>query len=322
MSLSSSPRPPAWDASTGRRPSPRPTRRRRRRRLVSAVTAAAVSGALALGAAPPASAASPIYLGAVGEVDQLSRQTGTPLAVHAYAHVDQPVPVARMITVKADATWRQVASMQPGSALYSDVVRWARTIASRPGPVFLAYHHEPEASGSSGYGSAAEFIKAYQRVVSVFRAQGAKNVRFTWQMTDWAFRVSPADARSAARWYPGDAYVDVVGVDAFNWSDCGEGRGRWMSLAALVNPALTFARAHGKQASLPEFGADPDPLRAQWLADAHAYLAANNDVVAAAFYFNRGPTNPANLDCSWTLNRSAEFAAFGDMARDRSHFSA
>jgi Glycosyl hydrolase family 26 len=314
MPLPTPPPSPTGGASTERASSRRLRRRPGDRRLLAATVAALTL--LGIGLAPPASAAVPIYLGAVGEVDQLARQTGSPLAVHAYARFHQPVPTGRMITVKADATWRQVAAAAPGSALHSDIVRWARTIRSRPGPVFVAYHHEPEASGNTRYGGPADFIAAYRRVVSLFRQQGVTNVRFTWQMTDWSFRVSSRDPRHAARWYPGDGYVDVVGADAFNWFDCGEGQGRWMPLAALVDPALDFARAHGKQASLPEFGADPHPLRAQWLADAHDYFVANRDVVWAAFYFNRGPTNPANSDCAWTLNRAAEHAAYGDMARD------
>ena len=87
---------------TDRPSSRRPVRRADRRLLAATVTALMVALVLAL--APPASAAVPIYVGAVGEVDQLSRGTGSSLAVHAYAHFDQPVPDARMITVKADAT--------------------------------------------------------------------------------------------------------------------------------------------------------------------------------------------------------------------------
>jgi beta-mannanase len=262
-----------------------------------------------------------MYVGAVGDVQQLSRQVGAPLAVHAYSDFRQSVPQGRMITVRAQESWRSVAAARQGSTLYADIVRWARTIKSRPGPILLAYHHEPEAGGSSGYGSSAEFIAAYRRVVSIFRAEGVGNIRFVWQMTDWAFRTPSSDRRSAARWYPGDAYVDVVGADVFNWFDCGEGQGRWTALSTLMDPVLAFARAHHKQASLPEFGADPDPRRATWLADARSYFVANRDVVSAVFYFNRGPTNPANSDCSWTLTQRSEHAAYGAMVSDRRYFT-
>jgi hypothetical protein len=270
--------------------------------------------------AAPASAATTTYLGAVGNVDQLSRQTGEPMATHAYAQFSGSVPTARMITVRTSGTWRQVAAAGPGTALYADVVRWANTIKSRPGPVLVAYHHEPEAAGSSRYGSAADFVAAYRRVVTIFRAQGVGNVQFTWQMTAFSFRAPSGDARSAARWYPGDGHVDVVGADVYNWSACGHGNDRWMELAVLTDPVLAFARAHGKQAALAEFASDPGPRRVEWLRNAHRYLVANQGAITAAFYFNRGPTNPSNQDCSWTLTTSAEFDAYGDIARDTGRF--
>jgi hypothetical protein len=296
----------------------RPGRFSRRALTCWSALALAVTTPVALAA--PASAAAPVYLGAVGEVQALSRNTGEPLATHAYAQFSSAVPTARMITVRTSSTWRQVAAAGPGTALYADVVRWANTIKSRPGPVLVAYHHEPEAAGSNRYGSAADFAAAYRRIVTIFRAQGVGNVQFTWQMTAFSFRASAGDARSAARWYPGDGYVDVVGADAYNWSNCGHGNDRWMELADLTNPVLAFARAHGKQTALAEFASDPGPRREQWLRNAHQYLVANQGAITAAFYFNRGPTNPSNQDCSWTLTTSAEFDAYGDIARDTGRF--
>jgi len=290
------------------------------RRALTCAAAATIALASAATAAPAASAATPMYLGAVGGVQELSRQTGQPLATHGYAHFDQGVPDGRMITVRSSASWRTVATAGPGSSVYADIVRWAQTIKSRPGPIFFAYHHEPEASGSAGYGTAADFVAAYRRVVSIFRAQGVRNVLYTWQMTDWAFRTSPSDARYATKWYPGDSYVDVVGADIYNWSACRTSGGTWDELSAMAGPFLAFARAHGKQAALPELGSDADARRAQWLRNAHAYLVANRDVLAAVFYFNRGPTQAAHSACTWTLTQAAEQRAFGDMARDRAYF--
>ncbi|MCW2678381.1 MAG: domain containing protein [Modestobacter sp.] len=313
-------------SSTGVRPPGARHRARRHRpgrlgrRAFTCWSALALALATPVASAAPAQAATPMYLGAAGNVQQLSQQTGQPLATHAYAQFSNQVPQGRMLTVRTSASWKQVAAAQPGSALYADILRWAQTVKGRPGPILLAYHHEPEASGSNGAGSPADFVSAYRRVVSIFRAQGVTNVQFTWQMTAYAFRVPASDGRAAARWYPGDAYVDVVAADAYNWADCGKGSGRWEELSTLTDPVIAFARAHGKKAALAEFASDPGARRAQWLTDAHKYLAAHVDVLTAAFYFNRGPTNGQNMDCSWTLTTRPEFTAFGDMARDTSRF--
>ena len=299
--------------SSGRRA----TRGRSVRRTLLACVAAGAALASTVAFDDRADARNPMYFGTTsGGYQQMTASTDEAMAVHSYGTFSGGVPQGRMITVRASGTWRQVASTAPGSALHADIVRWAREIKSRGSRVMLAYHHEPETGQSTKYGSAADFIAAYRKVVTIFRQQGVSNVEWTWQMTAWAFRAPSSDRRSAAKWYPGDAYVDNVGGDAYAWGSCGEGNGRWLELSAVAGPVLTFARAHGKAASLPEFGAHRDGRREQWIRNAHRWFVANQDVLAAAFYFNRPPTNGANSDCRWTLATSGEHDAFGDIARD------
>lgn len=184
-------------------------------------------GVLSLGASTAlllqitgASASTPAYLGAVGDVADIS-QAGPPTGTHTYAHLNQTVPTARMITMRTDESWKTVAAAKPGSQIYTDLVRWATTLKSRPGPILFAYHHEPEASGSVRYGSAADYIAAYRHVVLIFRAQGVRNVEYVWQMTAWGFEAPKSDRRYAAKWYPGNDVVDDIGSDAYNWYNCG-----------------------------------------------------------------------------------------------------
>lgn len=288
-----------------------------RRTFLACVTAgAAVLSAITLGQS--ADARTPMYFGSVaGGYEQASTAAGESLANHAYSTFSKKPPVARMITVHAgSASFRQVAAASPGSQLYADIVRWARTIKARGGHVMVAYNHEPESTSGGQKGTAPEFIAAWRRVVSIFDQQGAHNVEWTLQMTAWSYRAKPSDPRHIDRWYPGDAWVDNVGADAYNWYTCGHGNGRWNQLEYLGAPLLAFAREHGKAASFPEFGSHANSQRAQWLRNAHRYFVANQDVLSAAFYFNRPPTVAANSACRWALSSDAEWDAFGDIARD------
>ncbi|MCW2698976.1 MAG: domain containing protein [Blastococcus sp.] len=323
MSTSPSVLPPTGRPTSHR--APRPTARRRPRLRALTVGLAAT---LALGAtaslAPSAAARTPMYFGSVaGGYEQAQAGTGENLANHAYSTFSSKPPTARMITVHAgSAGWRQVAKAAPGSALYNDIVRWAQTIKARGGHVMVAYNHEPEAAAGGSRGSSADFIAAYRRVVNIFDSQGASNVEWTWQMTAYAFRTKPGDSRAAAKWYPGDAYVDNVGADAYNWASCGHGNGKWNELSWLMEPVIAFARAHGKAASMPEFATNSDARRSQWIRNAHQFFLNNQDILTAAFYFNRPPTVKANSDCRWALQNSTEYDALGDIARDRAHFTA
>jgi hypothetical protein len=285
-----------------------------RLRTRSAVLVLALLAALVTSAAVhPVEAATPkrpgILLGIAGDVGMARSRTGQAYATHPYSRFTERVPDAKMLTVKSSASWRSTANVAPGSAAYKDIVRWATTLKARGKKVYLSFHHEPEAVESDGFGTPDAYKAAYRRVVTIFRAHGAKNVIFTWQLTDWAFRADRSDPRYAGKWYPGDAYVDVVGADVYNWYTCGHGRGQWMSLKSLAGPMLGFAKEHGKQAVLPEFASHRNARRATWLARGLAYLARHDRLVAAAFYWNQGPTNPGGRDCAWKLGTDAEYNA-------------
>jgi beta-mannanase len=225
-----------------------------------------------------------------------------------------------MINMKPVTSWRNVANASSGSSTYNDIVRWARTIKARSGTILFAFHHEPEASGNTGYGSASDYIAAYRRVVNIFRQQGVSNVEYTWQMTSWAFATSSSDRRYAAKWYPGDSYVNNVGTDPYNWYNCGPGSGRWESLKTVMDPSLAFARAHGKKLVVAEFASQADSARRpDWLRAVKQYFIANRDTIRAVFYFHYN--DPGHTDCHWRLTTSNELSAMRSMATDTTYFT-
>jgi hypothetical protein len=286
----------------------------------TAGTGGAVPGVPGGGAA--GHAGGPIFIGSVaGGYQQALAGTGVPLADHTYSFFSGGVPQAAMLTVSAAGTpWREVAAAGPGSTLYGQIVKWAQTIKARGGSVMVAYNHEPEGHDRLQLGTPAEFIAAYRHVETIFNQQGADNVVWTWQMTAYAFATGASSPQNAAVWYPGDEWVDNVGADAYNWFTCGQGNGNYRELKVIGDPVLAFARAHHKAASFPEFGSHANGNRAQWLANAQQYFVQNQDVLTAAFYFNRPPTVAANADCKWGLTSAAEYAALRTMAQDTAHF--
>lgn len=74
--------------------------------------------------------------------------------------------------------------------------------------------------------TAAQFVAGWQHVVSVFRSQGAANVRWCWCPNIWAIPgiaanvVNPTTADgSGVSWYPGDSYVDYIALDGYMSTD-------------------------------------------------------------------------------------------------------
>ena len=281
------------------------------------VVSATLVGSMLIPAAAQ-SATRPIVFGASGNVSGLAKASHATLAQHTYGQLNGPVKGGRFVNMQPNVSWRTLANSRWSSAPHKNLVRWAKALKSRSGPVLFSFSHEPEGKSSlrKGYGTSRDFVAAWRKVYQVFKSQGANNVEFTWTVTSNSFRVKPGDRRYATKWYPGNAYVDNIATAAYNWYNCSEGRGQWLSLANRAALPLKFARAHHKPYVLAEWGSDASPRRAQWLRDARAFMLANKSSIRGAFYFqSRDPRG-----CKWFLNTSSEFSAFGSMARDRANF--
>jgi hypothetical protein len=281
--------------------------------VVPVLSLAAVPALTGVTGSSAAAAGPRIYFGTDGSASGLAA-----MSVHVYSQINRNLPPAnaRMITMGTGGVhWAAVAAAAPGSSTYANLVRWAEALKSRPGPIFLTVAHEPEAASLHGYGTGAQYAAAFRHVVSIFRSQGVTNVKWTWQMTSYSFHVPSSDPRYAPKWYPGDAYVDDVGADGYNWSGCKHSPVRPFSY--IAGPVIDWARAHGKGVVLGEFGDGAGPARAAWLLAAKQFMIANSGTFRAAYYFNHfEPT----AGCNWQIKGTADVAAINSIARDP-HFT-
>jgi Glycosyl hydrolase family 26 len=136
-----------------------------------------------------------------------------------------------------------------------------------------------------GGGDPATFAACWRQIVSTVRAV-APNLKFDWNVNRESSAGMPNDTVLSA--YPGDAYVDIVGVDSYDWY------GDWdtqLNGAYGLNYWLNFAKSHGKDLSVPEWGLYPgstagygdDPGYIQHM---HDFFAANAAAIAYESYFN------------------------------------
>ncbi|HRQ11205.1 MAG: glycosyl hydrolase [Trueperaceae bacterium] len=104
------------------------------------------------------------------------------------------------------------------AGLYDDYIRgWARGAATAPGVLYVRLFPEMNGSWTPWNGDPDTLVAAWRRVVTLFRQEGASNVRwvFSPNVTD-----SPRTPENAMeRYYPGDNYVDVLALDGYNWGD-------------------------------------------------------------------------------------------------------
>jgi hypothetical protein len=130
----------------------------------------------------------------------------------------------------------------------------------------------------SAAGHEQEFISAYRHFVVAFRSVSDR-FRFEWNANIRETRMNPADA------YPGDEYVDVVGMDFYyniNWNPMNPLKA-WDEMVDSeygLQWLERFASAHKKPTAYPEWGVNFDGAgpyiknAAQWFSD-HNVLYQN-----------------------------------------------
>lgn len=155
-------------------------------------------------------------------------------------------------------------------------------------PVFLRIAYEFDGDPWNHYDREST-IKAYKRIVDRLRAMGVSNTAYVWQSTGFI-----SGQEHLEGWYPGDDYVDWLGVSFFN---------RWKEIEMFE-----FARKKGKPVFIAE--ASPtisdyggklygltketqlgDPVQAQeawdkWFVPFFKAIEDNSDVVKAVHYIN------------------------------------
>lgn len=181
----------------------------------------------------------------------------------------------------ADAPWPAVARGDHDATLAAIAAGYAALAA----PVFCIFDQDPE-NAPATLGTPADYAAAYRRVVASFRAAGATNVAFVFNLK------SPSYPDLADAYYPGDDVIDWLGASAYNFGAATGGR--WVSFADLIADFLAWSRPHGKPLIITEWASNEDPdqpgRKAAWIDNLAATVHATPELRAlAAFWSTQEP---------------------------------
>ena len=100
---------------------------------------------------------------------------------------------------------------------YDDhIAHLARFVKMIDEPVWLRVGYEFDGMWNQGYGDPEQYIKAYRHVVDKLREARVENVEFVWQSAAFPLDIITDGGYTDIRqWYPGDDYVDWLGVSLF-----------------------------------------------------------------------------------------------------------
>lgn len=148
------------------------------------------------------------------------------------------------------------------------------------------YPYSPAWNGSP----AASYVSMWRHVHDVVAAQGldADHLGWVWSVTNDDAYPGP----SAEQLYPGDAYVDWIGIDGYNWGNLHEPVESWETPDQVFGPMTARLRAlTSKPLSINEVGATTSgrdvPDKAAWITQYFGWASANG--VRMTAWFNDYP---------------------------------
>jgi hypothetical protein len=161
------------------------------------------------------------------------------------------------------------------AGLHEDYIRsWAAGLRSFGHVIYLRPMHEmngdwyPPWGGTVNGNTPAEYAAAWRHIHHLFEDAGADNVRWVW----CPYALDVPSTNEFESYYPGEEYVDVLALDAYNW---GVGGGepdaqypaRWQNVDDLLRrPYQRLAGLGHQPVWLAEIGcAEQGGDKAEWL---------------------------------------------------------
>ncbi|MHB1390171.1 MAG: Ig-like domain-containing protein [Thermoleophilia bacterium] len=191
--------------------------------------------------------------------------------------------------------------------LDNDVRRWARELKSFGYTIYFRPMCEMNGDwvtwgGTVNGNTPDDYIPAWRHIHDIFVQEGATNVKFVWSPN------RDGDAASAINtfntYYPGDAYVDFLSINGYNWGHLYNTPGwtsQWQRFEDVFGPSYdAFTARSGKpvmiaETATTEVGGD----KAAWIADMFARLPVRFPRITAVTWFN------INKETDWRVESSA-----------------
>lgn len=259
----------------------------------------------------------PYSPGSWGQVARFASATGewpSPLVYYskwgqpfASAFAGQAVAHGAEVLVQVDPKGVALASIADGSQ-DAYLRSYARQVRGFRRPVIVSFAQEmngPWYPWGSGHVSPAVYVAAWRHVVTVFRAEGARNVTWLWDVNCAFPGSSPV-----ADWWPGAAYVTWAGVDCYfaRPSD---------TFASLFGPIVaSVRRVTSKPVLIAETAAGPDsgPQREAQIRGLFAGVKADH-LLGLVWFDQKQNDGPYHQD--WRLEDDpAALAAFRQAVKE------
>lgn len=214
-------------------------------------------------------------------IDQVYVRWGAPMPVQV-AGWDLRQGIIPMIS------WAGAPTNRIAAGDYDVQIRAAaRQVRALRGPVMIRWFAEmDDKSNLSDAVSPASFIAAWRHIHRIFASVGATNVLWVWCPSGFDFKTGHAQL-----FYPGNAYVDWIGADGYNWAPSVP-NAPWNSFGTIFSAFYQWGASSGKPLLIGEFGVleDHPGEKAAWFAQTASELRTQFPAIRAVVYFDSQTT--------------------------------
>jgi hypothetical protein len=175
-----------------------------------------------------------------------------------------------------------------------------------------------EMNTHTDWGTPQQYAACWRNIVSTVDAI-APGLQWDWNVNRGSSGGMPGDSVLDA--YPGDNYVNIIGVDSYDmWPpvDTSDGWQQQVNGPYGLNYWLSFAESHGKKFSVPEWGLAQNVNAAwnghsggddpQYIQDMYNFFSANSSNIAFESYFNYPGNDNSLFGPNQDPNSAAEYA--------------
>jgi len=200
-------------------------------------------------------------------------------------------------------------------AYANQVKAWGKQLFIRPGHEmngdWYKYGGQNNGGGTlNGYGDPNKadgperFIAAYRRIVDLFNQQGVLNVTWVWCPNNGS--APDATWNTYDAYYPGDEYVDWVGMDGYNFGTS-QSWSAWLEYFSIYNNFYHALEVYNKPMMIGEYASVEDAQnvnrKANWITNAYLYTKVVFKKIKAITWFHIKKYENGILT-DWRINSS------------------
>lgn len=241
----------------------------------------------------------------------LNPHRGFPMDPVAHAHARNMTPVISLELSQWGRGHDKGCLKEVADGEFDDLLRqWAREAQACNLPVILRFGFEMNGNWFPWGSQPETFVVAWRRAYAIFKAEGCETVK--WMFSPNVLWDKRTEKNDLDTYYPGADYVDLLGLDGYNFGDHHDKWHQWQGYEEVFERTIRACLKFNKPIYISEIGCADGPEKAAWIED-FLNKISRDERLEGFIYFNHH--NPRKKEPNWRLDSDANsFKVFRDWA--------